>query len=109
VVDRPALCDFFTPALVDRGQVVAAVGTGGSSPVLARKLKAALESSIPEGSGELAALLQEFRGEVKVAFPDIGKRSAFMSNLIDGPVAKAAMEGDLDRARTLLKQALAGR
>jgi precorrin-2 dehydrogenase/sirohydrochlorin ferrochelatase len=106
VVDRPSLCDFYTPALVDRGQVVAAVGTGGSSPVLARRLKEALASQVPEGAGRLAALLQEFREATRKAFPDIPERSAFISALIDGPAAKAALEGDMETARRLLREAL---
>jgi precorrin-2 dehydrogenase/sirohydrochlorin ferrochelatase len=107
VVDRTALCDFFTPALVDRGQVVAAVGTGGASPVLAQVLRQELESSIPEGSGRLAALLQEFRKPVQAAFPDLKARRAFVLGVLDGPAAKAAMEGRMDEARALLQQALA--
>ena len=107
VVDRPELCDFFTPALVDRGEVVAAVGTGGSSPVLAQVLKEAIAAKVPEGAGRLAALLRQFRGEVKAAFPDMVERRRFVLGVLDGPAAKAAMAGDMDEARALLREALA--
>jgi len=107
VVDRPALCDFFTPALVDRGQVVVAVGTGGSSPVLAQVLKEAIETRVPEGAARLAALLQRYRGEVKAAFPDMKKRRAFVLKVLEGPAAAAALAGDVDEAARLLEEALA--
>ena len=107
VVDRPALCDFFTPALVDRGQVVAAVGTGGSSPVLAQVLKTQIEATIPEGVGRLAALLQQFRAETREAFPDMAARRIFVMGLLDGPAAEAALAGDMDLARKLVREALA--
>jgi precorrin-2 dehydrogenase/sirohydrochlorin ferrochelatase len=106
VVDRTELCDFFTPALVDRGQVVAAVGTGGASPVLAQVLKQELETSIPEGSGRLAALLQEFRKPVQAAFPDLKARRQFVLGVLAGPAAQAAMAGRMDEARRLLGEAL---
>ena len=106
VVDRPPLCDFFTPALVDRGLVVAAVGTGGASPVLAQVLKQELEATIPEGSGRVAALLQEFRKAVQAAFPDLQARRRFVLEVLDGPAAKAAMEGRMDQARALMAETL---
>ncbi len=106
VVDRPPLCDFFTPALVDRGQVVAAVGTGGASPVLAQVLKQELEASIPEGAGRLAALLQDFRKAMQAAYPDMQARRAFVLGVLDGPVAKAAMAGRMDEARRLMAGAM---
>jgi precorrin-2 dehydrogenase/sirohydrochlorin ferrochelatase len=56
VVDHPALCDFITPAVVDRGEVVAAVGTTGAAPMLAALLRNDLEAAIPEGAGRVAAL-----------------------------------------------------
>ena len=106
VVDRPALCDFFTPALVDRGQVVAAVGTGGASPVLAQVLKHELESTIPEGAGRVAALLREFRKPVQAAFPDMTARRAFVLGVLDGPAAAAASAGHMAEARKLMRETL---
>ena len=106
VVDRPALCDFFTPALVDRGEVVAAVGTGGASPVLAQMLKEGIAASVPEGAGRVAALLRHFRNETRLAFPDMKLRSEFLRGILSGPAAQAASDGDMDLARTLLRDAL---
>ena len=105
-VDRPALCDFFTPALVDRGQVVAAVGTGGASPVLAQVLKQELEASIPEGAGRVAALLQDFRKAMQAAYPDMQARRAFVMGVLEGPAAKAAMDGHMEEARRLMAETL---
>ena len=106
VVDRPPLCDFFTPAMVDRGQVVAAVGTGGASPVLAQVLKQELEATIPEGAGRVAALLQEFRKAMQAAYPDMQARRAFVMGVLEGPAAKAAMDGHMDEARRLMADTL---
>ncbi len=106
VVDRPALCDFFTPALVDRGEVVAAVGTGGASPVLAQMLKEAIASKVPEGAGRVAALLRQFRDETLRVFPDMKLRAEFLRGVLSGPAAQAASDGDMDLARTLLSAAL---
>jgi siroheme synthase-like protein len=78
VVDRPALCDFNTPAVIDRGEVVAAVGTGGSAPVLATMLRNDIEAQVPEGTGRVAALLQKFQGEVRGALPALHERRAFL-------------------------------
>ena len=60
VVDRPSLCDFTTPAVIDRGEVVAAIGTGGASPMLATLLRHDIEARVPQGAGRVAALMNGF-------------------------------------------------
>ena len=61
VVDRPELSTFIFPAIVDRGEVVVAIGTGGASPVLARRLRELIEGLLPTRIGELAELIGRHR------------------------------------------------
>lgn len=93
VVDAPALGDFTTPSIVDRGRVVGAVGTDGSAPVLAVRLRQEIERLWPAGLGALAQVMGEMRGPAKARFPDMAQRRAWLRTLIDGPVAKAAFDG----------------
>jgi precorrin-2 dehydrogenase/sirohydrochlorin ferrochelatase len=106
VVDRPELCDFNTPAVIDRGEVVAAVGTGGSAPVLATMLRNDIEAQVPEGTGRVAALLQKFQSEVRGALPALHERRAFLRDAVLGEAAQAARDGDMDRAGQLFREAL---
>lgn len=107
VVDRPELCDFNTPAVIDRGEVVAAVGTGGASPVLATMLRNDIEAQVPEGMGRVAALLQKFQTEVRGALPAMHERRAFLRDAVMGEAAEAARAGDMDKAGQLFREALA--
>jgi precorrin-2 dehydrogenase/sirohydrochlorin ferrochelatase len=107
VVDRPQLSDFVTPAVIDRGEVVAAVGTGGTAPILASLLRGDIEARVPEGAGRIAALLGRMQAEVRAAFPDLAQRRAFLRSVLDGPAAEAAMAGDGARAEALLREAIA--
>jgi precorrin-2 dehydrogenase/sirohydrochlorin ferrochelatase len=107
VVDRPAMCDFNTPAVIDRGEVVAAIGTGGSAPVLATMLRNDIEVHVPEGTGRVAALLSKFQAEVREALPVLHERRAFLRDAVHGEAAEAARAGDMDRAAELFREALA--
>ena len=107
VVDHPALCDFHTPAIVDRGQVVAAIGTAGAAPMLASLLRGQLEQAIGPGVGALAGLLAERRDALRRAWPDLAQRRAVLRRMLAGPAADAAAAGDLSRAGALLDAALA--
>jgi precorrin-2 dehydrogenase/sirohydrochlorin ferrochelatase len=108
VVDHPDLCDFHTPAVIDRGQVVAAVGTGGAAPMLASLLRAEVEVHVPEGAGRVAALLRRHQAEVRASFPDLTQRRTFLRGVLAGPIAEAAMAGDMEEASRRLTMALAG-
>lgn len=107
VVDRPELCDFTTPAVIDRGPVVAAIGTGGSAPLLASQLRADIEARIPPGVGKVARLLKDMQSEIRAAFPDLVRRRAFLRQVVSGPAAQAAMDDDLDGARSLMRALIA--
>jgi precorrin-2 dehydrogenase/sirohydrochlorin ferrochelatase len=85
VFDRPALSDFHTPAIVDRGPVVAAVGTTGTAPAMAQMLRGEIEARLPRDAGRLAGLLGERRGALTAAFPDMVQRRAFLRAVLAGP------------------------
>ena len=108
-VDKPALSDFNTPAVIDRGSVVAAVGTGGSAPMLATLLRSDIEARVPEGAGRVAALLGGMRDEIREALPDMARRRAFLREALAGPAAQAALAGDMDAAYAALREALTAR
>ena len=93
VVDNPALCSFIMPSVVDRDPVQIAVSTGGASPVLARLLRAKLETLVPATYGRLATVVREFRGRVKQRFPDFRQRRRFWENILQGPVVEMLFSG----------------
>ncbi len=107
VVDKPRLSDFQTPAVIDRGEVVAAVGTAGAAPLLSSLLRSDIEARVPEGAGRVAALLHKHQIEVRKALPDQAKRRFFMREVLNGPIAQLAMDGDMDAAGEQLVEALA--
>lgn len=106
VVDRPALCDFTTPSVIDRGEVVAAIGTGGASPMLATMLRHDIEARVPEGAGRIAALFRAMQDEVRTALPEAHARRRFLRAALAGPAAEAAIAGDLEGAKERLRAAL---
>lgn len=74
VVDRPDLCDFTTPSLLERDPVLIAVGTSGASAGLAKQLRLRLEKLLPADLGALAERLSAMREAIKARFPDMAER-----------------------------------
>lgn len=74
VVDRPHLCDFTTPAIVDRDPVTVAIGTGGASAGLAKALRQRIEAMLPAGLGGLARALFDAREKIRARWPDAADR-----------------------------------
>jgi precorrin-2 dehydrogenase/sirohydrochlorin ferrochelatase len=92
--------------VIDRGEVVAAIGTGGASPVMAAMMRTQMEIHVPEGSGRFAALLKRLQDEIRSALPQMHERRAFLRQVVSGPVAQAANDGDIAKAERLLREAL---
>jgi len=83
--DRPELCDFTVPAILDRSPVLLAIGTGGASAGLAKALRLRLEALLPASLGRLAAALGAARGRQRARWPDAGqRRCALDAALADG-------------------------
>lgn len=74
VTDRPELCDFTTPSVLERDPVLIAVGTSGASAGLAKQLRLRLEALLPPGVGKLADALHAAREQVRARWPDFDAR-----------------------------------
>jgi uroporphyrin-III C-methyltransferase/precorrin-2 dehydrogenase/sirohydrochlorin ferrochelatase len=70
VVDRPELCDFTTPSILDRDPLLVAIGTGGASAGLAKHVRLRLEEVLPATLGLLARALDAARPTLRRRFPD---------------------------------------
>lgn len=74
VVDRPDLCDFTMPAIVDRDPVLIAVGTGGASAGLAKAVRQRIERLLPPGLGALATALDGAKAALRGRWPEARER-----------------------------------
>lgn len=84
VVDNPELCHFIFPAIVDREPLTIAISSNGKAPVLARLLRARLESMIPQNLGKLAELAGRYREQVKAKLPHITARRQLWEKVFGG-------------------------
>ncbi len=107
VVDDREASRFIVPAIIDRDPVLVAVSTGGTSPVLARRLRERLEALVPAKIGEFAGWLQTLRRPARRRLRDTDARRKFFEQLIDGPAAARFVAGDTQGARRVAHQLFA--
>lgn len=87
VADRPELCDFTLPSVLERGDVLVAVSTGGASAGLAKHLRLRLEALLPASLGALAEALKQTREAMRSRWPDYAaRRRALDEALAEGCV-----------------------
>lgn len=106
IADTIELCDFISPAILDRTPIVAAVASSGASPILARTIKAELESVIPATFGELSKFLGQFRDEVASQITNSTQRRRFWEDVTESAVAERIMTGDMAGAEEALREKL---
>lgn len=107
VVDDREASRFIVPAIIDRDPILVAVSTGGTSPVLARRLRERLEASIPKRLGDFALWLRGLRKASADRLRNTGERRRFFEALVDGPAARRFIDGDRQGALRIAQRLLA--
>lgn len=108
VVDAPKLCSVIFPAIVDRSPLIVAITSGGDAPVLARLIRAKIETWIPATYGQLAGLAKKFRAQVRGLFPDVQQRRVFWEDVFQGQIAESVFAGKLGEGERQLEAKIAG-
>lgn len=104
-VDNLDASDFITPAIVDRDPVTVAIGTEGSAPVLARRIKADIETLLHPALGRLARIARRFRG-LAAEIPAGAARRAAWGRFFDGDGLKALLASGEAGAESALESIL---
>lgn len=105
VVDRPALCDITTPSIVDRDPVVVAIGTEGTAPVLARRIKTRVEQMLDPNLGRFAQAAGDLRDMVARYVPQ-DQRRAFWREIFTGAIWQKFKSGSERQALSDFKTAI---
>ena len=116
VVDDPAACGFYFPALVQRGRLCIGISTGGASPTAAAWLRQKIEALLPPGFDGILDRLAARREAVKAEGGSEAKRAerlqqAFALELAaaEAPRAPAAARENAGPGRVALVGAGCGR
>ena len=104
VVDDPDACTAITPAIVDRDPVLVAIGTEGTAPVIARRLRERIEALLSPGLGAVARFIRDHRERVKATVPEAQRRRVW-EQFLDGAGAAAVEAGDVSEAIEALQAA----
>lgn len=99
VVDDPARCNFHVPAVVRRGALAVSVSTGGSSPLLAGRIRRTLEQQFDAAYEPYLALLADLRPVVSEQVPDPAQRRAIWEALLDSEIIELLRSGEPENAR----------
>ena len=104
VVDKPDICDFIFPSILERGPITVAVSTGGSSPVLARLLRTKLETMIPGAYGRLAKIVSDNRIPVRKKLINSKSNRIFWEQMLNGKFVELVLSGQDEEAVNYLNK-----
>ena len=102
VVDAPDLCTFTMGSIIDRSPVVIAISSEGNAPVLARYIRAKIETMLPATYGRIADIAGEFRDAVKAKFATTQARRIFWEGVLQGSFVERVLSGQEQTAREIL-------
>jgi precorrin-2 dehydrogenase / sirohydrochlorin ferrochelatase len=106
IVDRPDLCTFIVPALVERGDLILTVSTSGQSPSFAKKMKTKLDAWLSDEYGEYLEFLGMARKKILSLELDPVGKAEIMARLVDDRFFEQVKTGEWDQVLTELLQEL---
>ena len=105
-VDDQQKCEFIFPSIIDRSPILVAISSGGTAPVLARRLREKLETLLPQHLGPLAELVGKFRSQVQQKLQGFAQRRQFWEKIFNSNVVSLVQTQQLAAAEAELQQAL---
>ncbi len=105
-VDDQDKCEFIFPSIIDRSPILVAISSGGTAPVLVRRLREKLETLLPQHLGPLAELVGRFRSRVQQKIQGFAERRQFWEKVFNSNVVSLVQKQQLDAAEAELQQAL---
>lgn len=102
VVDRPQLCDFITPSVVARGDLVIAASTGGASPAMAKHIRRELEEIFGPEYALALALLRRVRESLATGTYTGAERQRIFNALVHSPLLDYLRRGQSHDVDALL-------
>ncbi|MGD0946032.1 MAG: bifunctional precorrin-2 dehydrogenase/sirohydrochlorin ferrochelatase [Candidatus Binatia bacterium] len=104
VVDRPGLCDFIVPAVMEQGDLVIATSTGGASPALAKRIRRDLQESFGPEYAEALRLLRRVRGRLAARSASPADRRRVFTALANSPLLEYLRRRQTDAIDQLLAE-----
>lgn len=105
-VDDQDKCEFIFPSIIDRSPILVAISSGGTAPVLVRRLREKLETLLPQHLGPLAELVGKFRGLVRQKLQGFAQRRQFWEKVFNSNIVSLVQTQQLGAAEAELQQAL---
>jgi precorrin-2 dehydrogenase/sirohydrochlorin ferrochelatase len=103
VVDRPELCDFIAPSVVNRGDLMVAISTGGASPLVAKRIRHQLERLFGQEHAVMLKILSQIRAKLPSQVESPAERKRLFKRIVDSPLIERLREKrlhDVDRILT---------
>ena len=109
LIDDIPHCDWAAPAVVRRGELVLAIGTGGASPTVARLVRERLQEEFGAEWAEVLRIVGEVRRETLPLLPDFAVRAQRWHDALDlDDAAELVRDGRGEELRELLRERLLG-
>ena len=102
IADRPEVCHFILPAIVQRGDLSIAISTSGKSPAFAKRLRKDLENQFGPEYGMFLNLMGRIREKLLSQAHEPEAHKPLFERLIDGGLLGFLKEEDMHQANQLL-------